>query len=495
MNSYVWKVAVLVGASVAFGSAGGYWLAKAPMEGLQNDSMLPAVKDSAEKKALYWYDPMFPQQKFDKPGKSPFMEMQLVPKYAEVGGNTASVQIDPSLTQNIGMRLATVSRGVVASSVSVVGVLAFNERDIAVVQSRTAGFVERVYARAPGDVLSANAALVDILVPDWAGEQEEFLALKRYGDPDLLTSARQRLRLAGMPPALIAQVERSGKVQPILTITNPIDGVLQELDVREGMAVAAGETLARVNGLSKVWLNVAVPEAAADSIAVGQSAGARFPTFPGQVIQGKVSTILPDTNPDSRTIRVRIELPNPEARLRPGLTAHVVLNHSTDESVLWVPSEAIIRTGKRALVMIAEEAGRYRPAEVQIGQENDGKTAILKGLEEGQHVVASGQFLLDSEASLKGIVATPLEMSSPSVSTAPALHESQGKVLEIDNTQVKIAHGPFNTLGMPGMTMTFPLANAALKAGIKPGDKVRFSVSQNDDGLHVEQLEKSGGKP
>lgn len=495
MSSNVLKVALLVGVSAAFGVAGGYWLPKSSMEGMQDTSMQSAPKASAEKKALYWYDPMYPQQKFDKPGKSPFMDMQLVPQYADGGGDTASVRIDPSLTQNIALRLATVSKGSMASSVSVVGVLAFNERDIAVVQSRTAGFVERVYARAPGDVLGANAALVDILVPEWAGAQEEFLALKRNGDAGLLASARQRLRLTGMPPALIAQIERSGKVQPTLTITSPIGGVLQELDVREGMTITAGETLARVNGLGTVWLDVAVPEAEAGSIVVGQAAGARFPAFPGMVIQGKVSTILPETNPDSRTIRVRIELPNSEARLRPGLTAQVTLNHSTEESVLWVPSEAVIRTGKRALVMVAEKAGHYHPVEVQIGQENDGKTAVLKGLEEGQNVVASGQFLLDSEASLKGIVATPLDMSAPMASAKPTLHESQGEVLEIDNAQVKIAHGPFNTLGMPGMTMTFPLADPALMVGIKAGDKVKFAVSQNDDGLHVEQLEKSGGKP
>lgn len=494
MNSNIWKVVLLVGVSTAFGVAGGYWLPKAQMEGMQEASAQPGPKGSADRKAQYWYDPMYPQQKFDKPGKSPFMDMQLVPQYAEGGGDSASIHIDPSLTQNFGVRLATVTRGVFASSVNVVGVLAFNERDIAVVQSRTPGFVERVYARAPGDVLNANAALVDILVPEWSGAQEEFLALKRNGDAGLLAAARQRLRLTGMPAALIAQVERSGKVQPNLTITSPIGGVLQELDVHEGMTIAAGETLARVNGLSKVWMDVAVPEAEAGSIVLGQAVQAHFPAFPGMTIKGTVSTILPDTNPDSRTLRVRIELPNPDGHLRPGLTAQVSIRHSTEQSVLWVPSEAVIRTGRRALVMLAEDAGRYRPVEVQIGQDNDGKTAILKGLDEGQKVVSSGQFLLDSEASLKGIVANSLDMSAPSTASM-ALHEADGQVLEISDKDIKLAHGPFNTLGMPGMTMTFPLANSALMQGVKAGDKVHFAVSQNDDGLHVERLEKSGGQP
>ena len=155
----------------------------------------PKPESSVDRKVLYWYDPMYPQQKFDKPGKSPFMDMEMVPQYADSKGDSATVRIDPSLTQNLGVRLATVSRGVFASSLEVVGVLAFNERDVAVIQARTAGFVERVYAHAPGDVIKANAALADILVPEWSAAQEEFLALKRSGDAGLLAAARQRLRL------------------------------------------------------------------------------------------------------------------------------------------------------------------------------------------------------------------------------------------------------------------------------------------------------------
>ena len=494
MNTRIWKTVVLTGLSVVLGIAGGYWFSQQRINAMPDAAAEQSPKMQDERKVLYWYDPMVPQQKFDKPGKSPFMDMQLVPQYADGAITGAAISIDPGLTQNLGLRLATVTHGVFTSSLDVVGVLAFNERDVAVIQARTAGFVERVYARAPGDVLKANAPLADILVPEWAAAQEEFLALKRNGDAGLLAAARQRMRLTGMPATLITQVERSGKVQPILTLTSPISGVLQELDVRTGMTVAAGETLARVNGLSSVWLAVAVPESQTGSIIVGQTVEARFAAFPGTVLSGTVSAILPETNVDSRTVRVRVELPNPDGRLRPGLSAQVRLNRKTEQRVLWVPSEAVIRTGRRTLVMLAEDAGRYHPVEVQVGQENDGKTAILKGLQEGQQVVSSGQFLLDSEASLKGIVASTLE-TSPPAATASALHEAEGQIVEINNKDVTLAHGPFKTLGMPGMTMTFALANPALMQGLKPGDKVRVSVSQTDDGLRVERLEKLGGQP
>ncbi|MBC8997273.1 efflux RND transporter periplasmic adaptor subunit [Pseudomonas sp. N40(2020)] len=494
MNLKKWNGVLLVGISLALGVAGGYWFAHQRMSAVPVSTPEQSLNSPGERKALYWYDPMYPQQKFDKPGKSPFMDMQLVPQYASGAGDRATVSIDPSLTQNLGLRFATVTRGIFDSSLDVTGVLVFNERDVAVIQARTAGFVERVYAHASGDVLKANAALADILVPEWAAAQTEFLALKRNGDAALLDAARQRLRLTGMPAALITQVERVGKVQPYLTLTTPIAGVLQELNVRAGMTVATGDTLARVNGLSSVWLAVAVPESDAGSITTGQAVEARLPAFPGTILNGKVSAILPETNPDSRTLRVRVELPNPDGRLRPGMTAQVRLNRSTEQSVLWVPSEAVIRTGRRALVMLAEDAGRYRPVEVQLGQESDGKTAILKGLEGGQKVVTSGQFLLDSEASLKGVVAST-EKESPPSAAASSFHEADGQIVEINDKEVTLAHGPFKTLGMPGMTMTFPLANPTLVQGLKAGDKVRIAVSQTDDGLRVERLDKSGSQP
>lgn len=376
------------------GLGAGYWLAQTPTP----------VAATADKPALYWYDPMYPQQKFDKPGKSPFMDMQLVPRYAEGAAGSAAVQIDPRVAQNLGVRLATVTRGVLASTLELSGILAFNERDVAVVQARASGFVERVYDRAPGDVLKAGAPLADLLIPEWAAAQEEFLVLRRSADARLLAAARQRLHLSGMPAGLIAQMERSGRVQSVLTVASPIGGVVQTLDVREGMTMAAGQSLARINGLDRLWLQVAVPQAQGAALAVGQAVESRFVGLPGQTVKGTVSAILPTIAGDSRTVQVRVELPNADGTLRPGMTAQVRLAQSSAQSVLQVPSEALIRTGKRTLVMLAEEGGHYRPVDVEVGAENQEMTVIRSGLQEGQQVVASGQFLLDSEASLRGII-------------------------------------------------------------------------------------------
>ncbi|MHA4968109.1 efflux RND transporter periplasmic adaptor subunit [Pseudomonas extremorientalis] len=394
----------IVAAVLLLGLGAGYGLAQ-----WQPGASSMPVK--ADRQALYWYDPMFPQQQFDKPGKSPFMDMQLVPRYADGAASAATpaVQIDPGLAQNIGVRLASVSRGVLTSRLALSGILAFNERDVAVVQARAAGFVERVYARAPGDVLKAGAPLVDLLIPEWAAAQEEFLALRRSGERGLIDAARQRLRLSGMPAGLIAQMERSGQVQSVLTVTSPISGALQTLEVREGMTVTPGQTLARFNGLDQVWLQVAVPEAQSAMLNVGQRVQSHFVGLPGKTLDGTVSAILPASAMDSRTVQVRVELPNPDGALRPGMTAQVSLAQTDGQALLQVPSEALIRTGKRVLVMLAEKGGRYRPVEVETGVENQDHTVILSGLQEGQQVVASGQFLLDSEASLKGVTATAAE--------------------------------------------------------------------------------------
>lgn len=491
MSARLVKSTLLATLVLAIGAAGGYWFAQqSPRVVHSPASAQEGAAAADERKVLYWYDPMVPQQKFDQPGKSPFMDMQLVPRYADEGGDSAAVNIDASITQNLGMRLAPVTRGALAGSLEAVGNLTFNSRDIAVVQARTGGFVERVYARAPEDLLEAGAPLADLLVPEWVSVQEDYLALRDAGDPALLAAARQRLRLAGMPAALIARFERSGKVQALWTVTSPSAGVLQELNVREGMNLMAGDTLAIINGLRSVWLDVAVPEAEALGLQQGQVVEARLPAFPGEVLGGSIEAILPQANLDSRTLRVRVVLANPDGRLRPGLTAQVRLARPAQGDVLLVPSEAVIRSGRRALVMLAEGEGRFRPVEVRLGQETAGTTQILEGLEEGQQVVASGQFLLDSEASLRGILAQELGAPATEVKLQPALHEAEGQIDAIEADGVMLTHGPFKTLGMPGMSMHFPVADAALLEGFKPGDRVRVGVRADDAGMQIERIER-----
>jgi len=442
------------------------------------------------RKILYWYDPMVPTQKFDKPGKSPFMDMDLVPRYADEADAAAApgVSVSAETAQSLGLRLARVEKRPIGAAIEAVGTVQLNERDVSIVQARTSGFVERVYARAPGDVIAAGAPLVDLLSPEWLAAQQEYLAVKATGDAALAQAARARLTLLGMPQSLVEQAEASGRAVPVQTITAPAGGVITELMVRQGMTVAAGMTLARINGLSTVWLEAALPEALAAAIVPGQVVEARFPALPGEVVKGRVAAVLPEANRDTRTLRLRIELPNPGQRLKAGLFAQVSLRGAQREALV-VPAEAVIRTGKRALVYLSEKPGRYRPVEVDIGEQVDDRIVVRGGLAAGQQVVASGQFLIDSEASLQGVLAR----AGAAAPAAPVEYQTRGRFVGIDADGITLEHEAIPALKWPAMTMSFKLADPHLAHGLKKGQAVRFSFASRGDEHVVTRIEPVPG--
>ena len=353
------------------------------------------------------------------------MDMELVPVYADEAagpsaGDAPGVRIDPSVQQNLGVRTAVTERTRLgAPAVEAVGSVAYNERDVAVVQARAGGYLERLHVRATLDRVTAGQPLADLYVPDWVAAQEDFLAVKRLGaqaPAGLLDAARQRMRLAGMSDAQIALVERDGHAHPRLSLVAPIGGVVSELAAREGMTVMNGAPLFRINGLGTVWVNAEVPENAAASVHPGTAAQARTAAYPGQVFTGKVTAILPEVDPATRTLKARVEVANPGGKLVPGMFTRVTFSAPEQREVLAIPSEAVIRTGKRNLVMVAGAEGRFRPVDVDVGMESGGRSEIRKGLAEGDRVVVSGQFLVDSEASLKGV-----ELRAPDA--APHAHD------------------------------------------------------------------------
>ncbi|WP_426011673.1 efflux RND transporter periplasmic adaptor subunit [Caulobacter sp. DWR2-3-1b2] len=487
---------VLLGAGAALvvlAGAGGYGLARLTAKPAMSD----APADS--RKVLYWYDPMVPAQHFDKPGKSPFMDMQLVAKYAGEGdatGPSAGVRIDPATAQNLGVRTVETRQGVLVGGLTATGVIDFNQRDVAVVQARSGGFVQRVYGRAPGDVIGAGAPLADLLVPDWGGAQAEYLAVRRTGDAALIAAARQRLRLLGMPEGTIAAVDRDGRARAIITISAPLGGVITRLDVRAGMTVAMGQGLAEINGLSRVWITAAVPEAQGGQLRQGQSVGVALAAYPGEMLRGTVQAILPQAQGETRTLQARIELPNPGGKLRPGMFATVSFDTDARPALL-LPSEAVIRTGSRAIVMLAGDNGRYQAVEVKIGRESGGQSQILAGLSAGQKVVASGQFLIDSEASLAGLQVRPLAADAamaPMTSAAakPALAEATGRIEQVTKDSITLSHGPIPAIGWPAMTMAFR-ADPMLLRGFKTGDQVSFAFDQPPASPTVRRIAKLGG--
>lgn len=470
--------------AVSLVGAGGYWLGA-------NRSAAPATESGRE--VLYWYDPMRPDVHFNEPGRSPFMDMALVPRYADEGAGEAGVRIDPGIAQNLGVRLATVERSNVARTLVAAGVISFSERSLAVVQARAGGFVERSYGRAVGDVVAAGAPIVDIRVPEWTAAQAEYLALRGAGG-ELAVAARQRLAMLGMPASLIERLERDGAPRPVVTIVTPVTGAITALDIRQGMTIMPGAPLATINGLSPVWLIASLPQADASLARPGARVSATLPAYPGETFSGRVESVLPAANAATRTIEVRIALANGDGRLRPGMTAEARLEER-GESALTIPAEAVIRTGQRSIVIAVQGDGSYAPVEVTLGRQQGDAVAIASGLSEGQRVVASGQFLIDSEANLSGAVAR-LNASRPGpVQGGDAVHESTGRIAAIDGAQVMIAHPPIASLNWPAMTMQFRLARPELARGLAVGESVAFRFRESDGAYVIEDMSETGRAP
>ncbi|MEO5699334.1 MAG: efflux RND transporter periplasmic adaptor subunit [Casimicrobiaceae bacterium] len=463
------------------------------------------VEPDTGRKVLYWHDPMVPGQRFDKPGKSPFMDMQLVPVYADGGGDAGGVAIDARVQQNLGVRTAIVKRGTSAPSIETVGTVAYNERDVALVQARASGFVERLFVRATLDPVRAGQPLAELYVPDWVAAQEEFLAARRIASRDpggelgsLAEAARQRMRLAGMTDELIRHVETAGSVQARLTLRAPIGGVVGELNAREGMTVMLGAPLFRINGLSTVWIYAEVPEAVAGQVRAGTVVDVQTAASPDVALKGKVSALLPEVNAATRTIKARVEVANRGQKLVPGMFATLKFAPTGRKDVLLVPSEAVIQTGKRTVVIVAGDEGRFMPVDVEIGVDANGDTEIRKGLVAGQKVVVSGQFLIDSEANLKAATSRMATAPAPGASAATASHHGEGKVESVDRDEVVISHGPIPSLSWGAMTMGFKLPPEGAKPtpAVGVGDTVAFDIRPGKDGSYeIVSIVRAPAKP
>ncbi len=451
------------------------------------------VDPATGKPVLYYHDPMVPGKRFDTPAKSPFMDMMLVPVYGGASGDDqGTVTVSPRIQQNLGVRTAEVVEGVLQPMVSAVGSIAWNERDQSVVQARATGYIEKLHVRAALDRVRAGQPFAELYVPEWVAAQEEYLAVRRFaaGDVALIAAARQRLLLAGMSEPQVARVDAAGAVLPRITLVAPSSGVVAELIAREGMTVTAGMMLARINGLASVWANAELPESQAALVRPGSQVEARSPGVPGTVFRGTVQALLPEVNPSTRTLKARVQFANPDGQLVPGLFVTMQFMDTRAGKALLVPTEAVIQTGRRAVVMVAEEGGRFAPVDVETGLETGGKTEIRRGLKAGQRVVVSSQFLIDSEASLKGVEARLNNQPAPTAAGTAPRHSAQGLIESLDRESVTLSHGPIPSAGMGAMTMEFRLPPPNRRPrGLAVGDRVDFEFYVNPtDGPTVTTL-------
>lgn len=355
------------------------------------------AETSGEREVLYWYDPMVPDQHFEQPGKSPFMDMELVPRYADEASE-GGITIAPGTRQNLGIRTVEVERGSLGGAISVPGTIGWDLRQEHVVSARVDAVIDRLFVKAPYEPVRAGQPLASILAPAWTTALAEARALGAADSASaraLQPAARERLRVLGLPAGATM---RDGRI----ALSSPVNGVVSEIGVREGQATPTGTLLFRVNGTDTVWLEAAIPQAGVGAIVPGTPVEARVSTVPGRVFEGRVETLLPQIEAGSRTQQARIVLDNPDGVLAPGMFAQITLQPVDGAEYPLVPSDAVIGSGSDARVIVMGEDDRFRPVAVQTGKSGGGFTEILSGLRGGERVVASGQFLIDSEASLSG---------------------------------------------------------------------------------------------
>ena len=360
--------------------------------------------EKAEREIRYWVAPMDPNYRRDEPGKSP-MGMDLVPVYADEAGHDngqePSIRINPTVINNIGVKVAPVERRDMNREIEAVGLVTPDEGRISHVHVRTEGWIEDLHVETRGDQVSAGQALFEIYSPALVSAQEEYLQASRTDSQPLLRAAGIRLHALGMSDEQVESLRQRGSSSRLFTVKAAQDGYITDLNVRQGMYVQPGTTIMSIADLSRVWVVVDLFEGQIAWVKTGQQASMKLPfSARDREWVGEVDYVYPSMRAETRTGQVRLAYDNPDLALKPNMYASVQIAADPHREALAVPTQSIIRTGKGKRIILALPDGRFRPAQVETGLEADGMTEILAGLEEGERIVVSGQFLIDSEASV-----------------------------------------------------------------------------------------------
>ena len=357
--------------------------------------------DKGEREILYWVAPMDANYRRDKPGKSP-MGMDLVPVYADAGGGDgSSISIAPEVVQNLGVRTAVAERSRLWRAIDTVGYVDYDESRVSHIHLRTEGWIENLVVESEGERVTRGQRLFNLYSPDLVNAQEDFVQALVSGNKGLIGASRSRHKALGIPSSQIKRLEKDRKASQTIPIYAPQDGVVASLSVRDGMYIKPATRVMSLADLSSVWLLAEVFERQADWVEVNQPAEVTLDFLPGRTWEGRVEYIYPSLDPITRTLKARLRFPNPDEALKPNMYANVIIYGGPKDDVVVVPLEALIRTGREERVVIALGEGRFESRSVRAGIESGEWVEILEGVQPGEDIVVSGQFLIDSEASLK----------------------------------------------------------------------------------------------
>jgi Cu(I)/Ag(I) efflux system membrane fusion protein len=452
---------------------------------------------SGEKKILHWVAPMDPSYRRDGPGKSP-MGMDLVPVYDDGGG--VSVKISPAVENNMGVRTALAERKPLSRRIDTVGYVDFDENKISHIHLRTKGWIEKLIVKSEGERVKKGQVLFQLYSPELVNAQEEYIQALRIKNKILIDASSERLQALGLSKSQVLRLHKTKQARQYIPVYAKQSGIVAKLNVREGMFVEPMREVMSLADLSSVWLLAEVFESQLDWVKVGQSSEVRLSYLPGREWEGKVEYIYPSLDPKTRTLKVRLRFDNPDEALKPNMFANVTIFAGDKKDLIIIPREALIRAGADDRVIVAEGKGRYAPRVVTAGIESGDFVEIVSGLREGDRVVTSGQFLIDSEASLKASLA---RMSAPantsdnkidnSMDMKDNMIQGSGAVTEMTTGErkIKIAHEPIDALGWPSMNMFFDVKEGVSLDQFKADDKVRFELEKGDNGYMITSINKS----
>ncbi|HSR49404.1 MAG TPA: efflux RND transporter periplasmic adaptor subunit [Acidobacteriota bacterium] len=410
--------------------------------------------DSGERKILYWRAPMDPTYTSDKPGKSP-MGMDLVPVYEGEEESTApgTVRIDPTFVQNIGVQSVEARRGDIPYEIRTVGTFTYDDRQMHWVTTKYEGWIERAEVNYVGEAVSKGQVLFEIYSPQLVTTQKEYLQALRYAArfedenypevrqraQSLVESSRQRLAYWDISPEQIEQLTRSGEVQRALKVHSPVNGLVvsKMAQALEGMYVKPGMNLYQLVDLSTIWVEAEIFEHQVPWLKPGQSATVETPYQPGRTHRGRVRYVFPFFNERTRTLKVSLELPNPRGELRSDMYADVIFDVPSARNVVTVPEEAVIHSGQRNVVVLDRGGGTFQVSEVQLGRNGNGLWEVVDGVEEGDRVVISSQFLIDSESNLREAIQklTSRGASEADMGTGAPMEHQGGQPMEEQPSQ------------------------------------------------------------
>lgn len=465
------------------------------------DLIKKEAEEAKEKKLLYWVAPMDANYRRDEPGKSP-MGMDLVPVYDD-GEDGITVKISPQVENNMGVRTAIVKKDKLWRRIDTVGYVDFDENKISHIHLRTKGWIEKLLVKSEGERVKKGQLLFEVYSPELVNAQEEYLQALRSGHKGLSSASRERLEALGISSEQINKLKKKRKVSQYVKILAKQDGIIAKLNVREGMFVMPQKEVLSLADLSSIWILAEVFESQADWVKQGQSAEVTLSYLPGRDWEGKVEYIYPSLDPKTRTLKVRLRFDNVDEALKPNMFANVTIYGGAKREVTIIPREALIRTGNDERVIISVGKGRFQPRDVTAGIESGEYIEIINGLKVGDKVVTSGQFLIDSEASLKASIARMsssndelsnigmTDMKADMVKSKKIMGKGILKKIMPMKNKVNMAHNPIPALDWPDMIMDFDVNGDVSLTGLNEGDEVEFELEKSENGYSIKSITKT----